>query len=51
MTNKTTQESRYWLTPAGCKATGGHIPDLTRLACKVCGSSLHPTDSAERTPA
>lgn len=35
----------YWLTPAGCRATGGHVPhqDGQCTVCTVCGTQVPRT--------
>lgn len=40
MTSREQQDTRYWLTPAGCAAAGEHEPDLDGHHCKVCGAQL-----------
>jgi hypothetical protein len=50
VTDRATQDHRYWLTPAGCLATGGHVPvavTTTTTRCRCCGA----TQSTERTEA
>jgi hypothetical protein len=38
---KPTHTTRYWLTPAGCDATGGHLVHCEGCeACLACGTSL-----------
>lgn len=34
------QQTRYWLTPAGCAVTSGHRPDLDDRHCRTCGVLL-----------
>lgn len=38
----------YWLTPAGCLATGGHTPhvDGRCVTCTVCGTIIPPQGGA-----
>lgn len=40
MTTKPDQETRYWLTPAGCAAAGEHRPDLDGHHCRLCGTRM-----------
>ena len=40
MTSREDQDVRYWLSPAGCEAAGGHKPDLDERHCRLCGALL-----------
>lgn len=42
MTGRVLQLTRPWLTPAGCSATGGHLPDPgpAGTVCLACGTAL-----------
>lgn len=40
MTTREAQDTRYWLTPAGCIVIGQHQPDLDHRHCRVCGTRL-----------
>ncbi|HSV38712.1 MAG TPA: hypothetical protein VLI04_08130 [Nocardioidaceae bacterium] len=46
MTFGETTASRYWLTPAGCAAAGGHRLNATATDCMTCGAAVEtPTDN------
>ena len=52
MTDRTTQDDRYWLTPMGCVAAGGHHPNSTGMACNTCGAILRDrSDREDSSPA
>ena len=42
MSTREEQSVGYWLTPAGCVASGGHAPhpDGPCTTCTVCGAAL-----------
>lgn len=40
MTDSTGQDVRYWLTPTGCAAAGGHRADLDEHHCRLCGAAI-----------
>ncbi|WP_157537659.1 hypothetical protein [Nocardioides sp. Root190] len=42
MTTAEVQDVRYWLTPEGCTAAGGHVLVVSSWACLSCGTSLGP---------
>lgn len=44
MTDRATQDDRYWLTPMGCAAAGGHHPNSERTTCTTCGVALSSFD-------
>lgn len=47
MTYGETQRIRYWLTPAGCQALGGHRPNPSGTDCTTCGAAI-TTDKENR---